>query len=229
VSVELDRPVSPSGSVAAEYQRYKALSAMAVAAMVVAILSAGAFLTWLLAIVPVCGILLGLLAWRRVRRNADELTGVRLSQAAIALSAIFLVAGLGRLTYIYVNEVPEGYERISYSQLQPDEANASQTGEMIPESAQALDGKRVFIKGYMYPGEQQTKIRSFVLCRDNGDCCFGGNPKLTDRILVELDGQLATDYVTRQRHLAGTFRVRPSEAVDGLGVAVYRLEADYLK
>ena len=29
-------------------------------------------------------------------------------------------------------------------------------------------------------------ITQFLLVRDQGTCCFGGNPKVTDRILVQL-------------------------------------------
>ena len=64
--------------------------------------------------------------------------------------------------------------------------NAPLVGPKKYTSYKELDGKKVFIKGYMYPSSQMTGIREFVLCRDNGTCCFGGQPRLTDMIRVKL-------------------------------------------
>ena len=117
--------------------------------------------------------------------------------------------------------------RISYERLQPDPGASDQ---LYPPSAEALDGQKVFIKGFMYPGAQTADIKQFVLCRDNGSCCFGGNPRLTDRISVTLKGPLVLDYSVRMFSVAGTFRVEPGQARDGMpGSVVYLLEADYLK
>ncbi len=118
-----------------------------------------------------------------------------------------LCAGSGFQAYAYVTELPPGYERLSYAELQPDPDVA---GEVFPPHAKDYDNKRVFIKGYIYPGKQQSGIRQFVLCRDNGDCCFGGQPKLTDRILVNLQGPLRLEYSTTMHRLAGTFHLEPS-------------------
>ena len=93
------------------------------------------------------------------------------------------MSGPGWLTYDYLTEVPDGYERISYADLQPDPAQA---GQVVPPSALELEGKKIFIKGYIYPGREKDGIRQFLLVRDQGDCCFGGNPKITDRIQVTL-------------------------------------------
>ncbi len=84
----------------------------------------------------------------------------------------------------------------------------------IPSSAMALEGKKVFIKGYVYPGREMEGIKTFLLVRDQGDCCFGGNPKITDRIQVTLVDPLRLTYKPRLHKLAGVFHVRPTTAVD---------------
>jgi hypothetical protein len=144
----------------------------------------------------------------------------------VALGIAFLIGGWTLAGVVYATEVPEGYERLNYSALQPDE---NTPGEVIPPDVKKWDGKRVFLKGYAYPGAQQQGIKKFVLCRDNGDCCFGGQPKLTDMVLVELKEPLSLTYSRRVQRVAGTFRVSPAQATDGLGGVVYQLEADYLK
>jgi hypothetical protein len=132
-----------------------------------------------------------------------------------------LVTGFGIGGFQNAFGVPAGYLRISYETLQP------KPGESIPASARELDGKKVFIKGYMYPSNQMTGIREFVLCRDNGTCCFGGQPKLADMIQVNLKEPLTLDYQTGLRRVAGTFRLQPNAARGDLGSVLYRLDADY--
>jgi hypothetical protein len=152
-----------------------------------------------------------------------ELRGRGAARAGLGLSVAALAAGFGLNTVQTAFEVPSGCLPISYEALQP------KPGESIPGSARALDGKKVFIKGYMYPSSQMTGIREFVLCRDNGTCCFGGQPKLSDMIQVNLKEPLALDYQTGLRPVAGTFRVVPNATAGGLGSVLYRLDADYAR
>jgi hypothetical protein len=161
-----------------------------------------------------------------IYQNPEEFTGQRLALAGLAMASVFLAVGMATAGVVYATEVPEGYTRISYEGLQPDQDSP---GQIMPPSALELDGKRVFIKGYVYPGAQQQGIKQFVLCRDNGDCCFGGSPKLTDMILVDLVDPLRLTYSRRLQRLAGTFRIKPAQGTDGLGGVLYQLEADYLQ
>lgn len=207
---------------------YRALSPVAVVSLVLGLLSFAAFFSFAMLVVPALGVLAGLYAWARIRRYPQELTGAGLAKAGIGLSLLLAAVGAGRLSYVYATEVPPGYDRADYSQLQPDPSVPS---EVIPASARALDGRRIFIKGFVYPSEfdQDAKgIRKFVLCRDNGQCCFGGQPKMTDMILVTLKDPLRLEYSPRMHRVAGTFKV---ETVPGnqLGGIVYQMDADYLK
>jgi hypothetical protein len=212
------------------YEAYRVLSSSAVASCVLGVLSAATLLSYeyglALGIVPIIAILLAVRALWVIYQNPEEFTGKRLAIAGLVMASVFLVVGLGMAGVVYATEVPEGYTRISYQELQPDE---NSPGQIMPPSAADLDGKRVFIKGYVYPGSQTQGIKQFVLCRDNGDCCFGGNPKLSDRILVNLVDPLRLTYSRRVQRLAGTFRVQPTQGTDGLGGVIYQLEADYLQ
>jgi hypothetical protein len=82
----------------------------------------------------------------------------------------------------------------------------------------------VLIKGYMYPGKQTQGIRQFLLVRDQGDCCFGGNPKITDRVLVQLAVPAGIDFTPRMVKIAGRFQVRPAGAPEIGGGVLYHLE-----
>jgi hypothetical protein len=209
-----------------EYARYKALSSAAVAALVVGILSLMAFLhPWFVAL-PIVGVLLAVVALKKIRANPEELTGEPVAKAGLALCLLFGITGPSYQAYVYATEVPEWAQRISYAELQPD---PDVTGQLVPPSAMALNGKKVFIKGFIYPGQQTDGIKQFVLCRDQGDCCFGGNPKVTDRIEVTLVDPLTVGFSPRQLKVAGTFRVERTPAAGGVGAVYYHLDAEYVQ
>lgn len=227
MSVELERPEIGS-DVAESYAQYRALSSLAVVSGVLGGLSASALLDWSLFVIPIVGIIAGAVALKRIRANPSEYTGEGFALTGTMLSMTFLIAGASWLSYIYATEVPEGHVRISYDLLQPDSKTPNQ---IVPPSAQELDGKKVFIKGYVYQpsGGQMTGLKEFVLVRDKGQCCFGGNPKLTDMILVKLRGSLTAEFNMRVVKLAGDFHVSPAAGMHGLGGVVYQLDADYLQ
>lgn len=58
--------------------------------------------------------------------------------------------------------------------------------ERLPKWLKALDGKRIRVRGFMYPPFQDTDIRGFVLARDNQICCFGRTPKEYDLVDIFL-------------------------------------------
>ncbi len=123
-----------------------------------------------------------------------------------------------------MTEVPEGFQRVSYAQLQPDEG---QPGQVVPPLAKELDGEKVFIKGYVFPGTQRRGIKTFLLVRDKGDCCFGGNPKVTDRVQVTLTDPQRLTFSSGLHKVAGTFRLdqqTPAQAVDAGGKVFYYLD-----
>ncbi len=105
-------------------------------------------------------------------------------------------------------------------------------GQVVPPSALALEGKKIFIKGYIYPGREKDGIRQFLLVRDQGDCCFGGNPKITDRIQVTLDDPLTADLRVRgctKWAARSTWKSRRTTIDGAKGGVYYHLRADHLQ
>jgi hypothetical protein len=201
---------------------YRALSTAAVASLVLGVMSIVAFLDWWLALIPIVGITLGIVGLRKIRRQPQEYTGRGVAIAGMLLGLLFWFGGFGRLAYIRATEVPPGYERVDYSQLQPQPDDPPNS---IPPEAKALDGKKIFIKGYVYPGLRKDGITQFLLVRDQGTCCFGGNPKITDRIQVALSDAHGLTFSSSLFNIAGTFRITPpTEAVDAKGIVFYHLD-----
>ena len=205
---------------------YRAVSGWAIGSLVLAVLSPLAFADWWLAVVPVAGVVAGLVGWRQIVSRPEALVGVPLAIAGAVVSLGLLIAGLTTLTQIYIAELPEGFIRINYQMLQPLDGDPATA---VPPSANEADGKDVLLKGYMYPGSEQEGIVQFLLVRDQGDCCFGGNPKITDRVLVTLRDQEGIDFTPRLVKIAGRFAIRAagSSALDG-GV-LYHLENAFVR
>ena len=74
-------------------------------------------------------------------------------------------------------------------------------------------------------------IKTFLLVRDKGDCCFGGNPKLTDRIQVTLADPERLQFDPYLHKVAGTFRLvkDAGQAVDATGEVYYHLDNSQLR
>jgi hypothetical protein len=207
-------------------EAYRSLSVPAVGSVVCGLASLLVVFGWQLTVIPLVGVWLGRTALRRIRRTPDQFSGAALAQTGIGLSLVFCAVGWLWLWYAETQEVPHGYTRVAYEELQGD---ASTGGRVIPARARALDGKKVYVKGYMYPGRQQLNLKEFLISRDNGRCAFCmPDPTPTDLVRVTLTGDLHTDYTTHMIGLGGTLHVEEDpEKLARQGVA-YHLEADYI-
>ena len=209
-----------------EYQLYRAMSLSAVCAFMLAILSLLALLIPFFLVLPILGMCVGAYSLLKIRHRREEISGYRLAVVGTAVCALILASGSALWAYEIATEVPEGYQRLSWNELQPDDPRLP-----IPRSAMDLDGKAVFIKGYMYPGDAKEDLRNFVIVPDLGTCCFGGDPKLTHMVEVTLQDPHRIDYSAyRKRKLGGVLKVSPQlKAATGVDGVYYQLDANYVK
>lgn len=209
-------------------QSYKVVSKTAVLSLVFGLLSIASLIGVSMIFLPVVGLIFGWLAWRSLRDYPDELTGKVPATLGLALNILLLAGSTALHTTVYLTEVPDGFERRSFDELQPDRKRPDLP---IPPLAMDLHGRRIFIKGYVHPGVQgMGPVDRFVLVPDMGTCCFGGQPKLTDMIEVKLVKGQSIAYSMRKRSLAGVFQVDPTiVAADGSQGACYRLVAEFVK
>jgi len=188
---------------------YKPVPILAPVAVFFGILALFSFLT--VTGVPVALVGLVLSAWclLKIRRAGGDLGGMWLARAGLLLSAVSLVGGSTLHSYAYAHEVPDGYARLNFTHDISQKGFVVENGYLRPhDDVVALDGKKIFLKGYMYPTRQYEGITSFVFCRDSGTCCFGGTPKVEDMIVVHLAGDATTEYHAGLVSVAGTFELR---------------------
>ena len=147
-----------------------------------------------------------------------------------ALSLVFLVTGVSYAGYVYATEVPDGYERISFETLRPTEVQ-ERGGVLIPPEVQALDGKKVFIKGYIRPGSAPVRvgIDRFLMVRDNNQCCFGDLSKVKyyDQMAVQIVSRHRVEDTLQILRMGGVLSIHPQNVALGSNYPVFTLKADY--
>ena len=236
-----DYQLFSSNSREIDVSEYRSFSSWAVGSLVLALVAFALLLLLgsdgfvLYAPIQVVGFMIGLLGLYKIRRNNFELTGEKVAKAGVALSAVCFVVGGSWAAFVYMTEVPEGYERISFYTLDSEGATA---GSPISEDAAKYHGKSVFIKGYVHPGVNGLgNISRFVLVGDLSACCFGGQPKPWDMVEVDLKPGDELTYDMKLHRLWGTISidVTPHLAVGSTKEATgdrqmqggyYHLEAD---
>ncbi len=206
---------------------YQSVSRAAVGSLVLAVLGLLSFLVVGLVILPVVSLLLGINALVSIRRYPDELQGKSLAKLGMALSLFTVIAAPAYHAYVYATEVPPGYERIAFATLM----SPKDAADVPPTAALGLDGKKVFVKGYIHPTSMDApRAKKFVLVPDLGTCCFGGQPPLTHMIEVTLSGEDFAKKSMRTQRLAGTLRVNQQlKPIEGLQGVYYTFVADQIK
>lgn len=179
--------------------------------------------------IGVVGTITGLIATAQIRRAEGELGGRVVAKAGLVLSLLFLLSGVSLHTYVYATEVPEGYQRVSFNWLSKEEPKLTPKGAEVTPAVSDLDEKPIFIKGYMFPTRQETGLTEFVLVKDTGQCCFGGNPKITDMIVVKFkDGMTVNHKPQTLVAVAGTFHAE-SVVQSGELTAIYSIDGTHFK
>jgi len=191
------------------------------------LLSLAALLDLRLTPLSLIAVVLGFFGVLMIRRHPDELTGIRWAWLATVLGPLTLVGSFVGDQVRLRMEIPPGYAYIGWYDLEPDERNSL---AIVSERAKELVGQKVYLRGYVYPSATKTNLKQFILVRDSGTCCFGGQPKATDMIIVNFSNDLRVNYSLWPRGLGGTFQIKPpGRQLAGVKLGAYHLEADVLK
>jgi hypothetical protein len=180
--------------------------------------------------IPIVGMFISLRSLGTIRRQRDQYTGLPLAVAGLALSAFFLITGVGYGFYVYNTEVPDGYERIAFETLRPTDQQ-ERGGVVVPPEVRELEGKRVFIKGFIRPGSApvRTGIDRFLLVRDNNQCCFGDLSKVKyfDQMSVQITSNHRVEDTLRILRMGGILEINEENLALGPEYPVFSLKADY--
>jgi hypothetical protein len=174
------------------------------------------------------GVVLGAVCLRQIRKADGGLSGKPLALVGFLLSLAFFVSGSTLHAYTIATEVPEGYRRVNFAYDISKKGFVTKDGQQnFHPDVQALNNEKIFVKGYMYPTGQTEGLTDFLLVKDNQQCCFGGQPALTDMIYVQMEEGKMARYSTGLVAVAGVFHTQSSVKGPADLTPVYALDAVY--
>ena len=171
------------------------------------------------------GILVSLGCVLQIRASQGHLSGTKMAVSGGVLSAIFLLLGSYFLISDYKAELPPGYQRVNFPTQIAEKKFVEVEGrrEIHPDVKPFVD-QPIFVKGYIWQTRIDRGMSSFILLKDNGKCCFGGDPAPNDMIEIRMQDGKTFDYVSGLVAVAGVLRAEPNPP---MGQPVYVLEAQH--
>ncbi|MEZ5940973.1 MAG: DUF3299 domain-containing protein [Planctomycetaceae bacterium] len=206
---------------------YRPVPIFAVCGFVLALMSTLAVVVWIAIPIAVVALVVSAISAVVISRSRDSYSGLWMTVVGMILPVVCTAMGVAYQIHLYKTEVPEGFQRVSfYKDISEKGFVQDRTSPLPkpPDDVASLDGKKVFLKGYIYPTKQVSGLTKFLLLKDNGQCCFGGKPALQDRITVDLVG-FDVDHTYNKVSVSGTFRINPNFTGDEAD-AVYHIDAD---
>lgn len=208
---------------------FRSISKAAVFSLITGVLGISSFVFSSLVVLCLVALVTGAIGLINILRFPNDLLGRKVAIAGLVLGGICLPGSIGYHAYIYSTEVPDGYNRLTWRELQPKDANAPSNA--ISEKAVERTGDNVFIRGYVYPSKGKKQgLKTLIMVNSQGTCCFGGQPKLTHMMQVDIKNGTSVNYSLFSVAFGGKFIVENQlrKAAD-VGAVAYRLEADYVK
>ena len=157
----------------------------------------------------------------------------------VAFAAIILFL-LGWPIYTFVSETLTSgiHNRGSYKEVDLKAIGFFELNPMnatlkdVPAQFRALDGQKVLLSGEVFsPTAARGKITEFTLVYSIQKCCYGGPPKVQERVFATVAPDKAVEFAGDGYHdVLGTLHVTMKrDERKGEVVEVYHLDVDSMK
>jgi hypothetical protein len=209
---------------------YRPVPVLAPVSLCLGVLSAFGFLGILAAPIGLFGVIASVVCLFWLRKRRGEYGGMWLAVTGFVLSLVCFVGSTGLWAYTYQTEVPSDCRRINFTSdiSKKGFAKTKNSPDPFVPEVKSLEGQKIFIKGYMYPTKDIFHLSSFLLVKDTGQCCFGGNPAITDMILINMEPGKTVDYKKGMVSVAGVFHCQPAGGPEGL-MPVYTMDGTFVE
>ncbi|MGL4593948.1 MAG: hypothetical protein ACRCUY_04375 [Thermoguttaceae bacterium] len=212
---------------------YRSLTAESVGSLILGFLSILTFVHPIFAVFPIIGIVLGVVAIRKILGASEVLGGIGISSSGVALCFLVGVSGICYQYYISSFSVPLGYVEIDFAMLAADPTTGRISPEVLAlatrtdERGQIIPGPRVFIEGFMFPTRNMTAIDNFMLVPSLQHGPFGAvKRRETEMIDVKLSGGETVDYRTSPIRVGGLLSIKDDYKP---GEVPYQINADIVR
>ena len=202
---------------------YRAVSVLAIVAFVLSLFTPLMLLSNWFIIFPLIGAACGIFGLYNILSCPFDYTGRGFALGGIIFSFVLGVVAAGWGIWHYYFSVPYGYTTVDFLELRPDE------NERFPEHILKIaeEQRKVYVKGYMYPGQQASGIQDFMLVRTVAHCKFCSpqqNP--FDMITIHCIGTLRAQFRPKPVYVGGTLYVNEHYQY---GELPYHIEADLFR
>ncbi|MEQ9411517.1 MAG: hypothetical protein RIK87_27635 [Fuerstiella sp.] len=168
-------------------------------------------------------VVIGIVAFFKIRAGRGAVKGTGFAASGTILALLCLSLGSVKLVHAYQTECPEGFQRVNFPKEISDKQFVYYGGirRLHPDVA-PLIGQPVFLKGFMWQTQASEGLTEFVFLKDNGECCFGGEPKPYDMMVVRMADDRTTRAYTGMIAVAGILNANVHA---GEGEPVYTVDA----
>ena len=171
---------------------------------------------------------LGLLTLSKIRKTRGAFSGTKTAATGVVLGGIAALSNIGVAALLITTEIPDGFAAINFT-TDISKKGFGEKNALHPE-IEAMNGKKIYLRGFMYRGKQRTGLNSFVIVKDNQQCCFGRQPNQSDMVEVFMPPGETFDLELGLTGVAGTFRTFNARSQSDLQFRpIYRIDADFCK
>ncbi len=211
---------------------YRPVPLLAIVGLILGLVSALAMLGVVGIVLATLGIVTSLAATLKIAFDREAYGGLKMAVTGLVLSSGFFAGGLYNQIDLYNREVPQGFQRVNFAHDISAKGFIESNGSIgLHPDVDELIGQPIFLKAWMFPTEEMRDLRTFLVVKDNGLCCFGKQPDRQDSIIVELDpGKFpdGVDYTSGMVSMAGTLTVHPNPGeMWTTGNTIYLFKAEY--
>lgn len=134
-------------------------------------------------------------------------------------------------------DAPKGFQYVGFNVLSgydwempdPLDPGAKLPPNVIPPSVKGLNGKQVYLKGFMLPLDLDANgVTKFMLNASIDMCYFGAPVRLNDWVMVTMKGPKKAKFTHLPTAVWGVLEVG-EEVRNGRTVSIYRLTAEDAK
>jgi hypothetical protein len=97
----------------------------------------------------------------------------------------------------------------------------------VPKRWRELDGKRVVLEGFMWDGQNAgSRLGKFQFVYNVQLCCFGGPPKVQERVFARCPPHKSIGFASDLRKLTGILHVKLDRDAEGVVTSVFTMDVE---
>ena len=125
-----------------------------------------------------------------------------------------------------IKNVAGGYKQVDLKALGNFVFDA-QSGTLndVPPKYRELNGQKVVFEGEMYADNAAVEARQFQLVYSIAKCCFGGPPKVQERVFCNVPNDKTVALLPGRARVTGTLHIDAKKDGDNV-VSLYTLDVD---